>query len=481
MQKFLPNTQYEILTPYGWEDFAGLVINIDVNKPAVELRTRNGKAVTATEEHRFYAGGVEKRAIEFQPGDSIDVAGGEDVIESVTPTVLQNTYEIFNSQSHTILANDFKSHQCDELAFVPPRMAREFWTAVQPTLSTGGGCIITSTPNNNEDQFADIWHKANNTILEDGTERPGGVGINNFKAVQFNWDAHPERDEKWEAEFRALLGDQKFDREFNCQFISFDDLLIDSVFLNSIKGVDPLHIKNGVRWYSEPKPNHMYVVALDPAMGNSGERADYASIQVFELPTMRQVAEWNSKTVPAEGQVQLMRQILLTIYQTLRRHPEQSDEPQLFWTFENNGLGQSIRVAIDVIGEENFPGYLVNEPKKTGGGRGSKGLTTGNKNKVTACSRMKSFVESGRMKIASRFLLSQLKNFVSTGGSFKGKGDEKDDLVMAALFCVRVIQIISSWDSDLENVVNQLGYKLEDDDYDGGEGDDDAPMPFVFI
>ena len=36
---------------------------------------------------------------------------------------------------------------CDEFAFVnPPNKAKEFWTALSPTLATGGKCIITSTP-----------------------------------------------------------------------------------------------------------------------------------------------------------------------------------------------------------------------------------------------------------------------------------------------------------------------------------------------
>ena len=45
---------------------------------------------------------------------------------------------------------------CDEFAFVRPTIAREFWTSISPTLSTGGQAIITSTPNSDEDQFAFI-------------------------------------------------------------------------------------------------------------------------------------------------------------------------------------------------------------------------------------------------------------------------------------------------------------------------------------
>lgn len=266
----------------------------------------------------------------------------------------------------------------------------------------------------------------------------------------------------------------------NCKFVSGDDLLIDGTILNQISGVDPLVNKNGVRWFSDPKPNHTYVAALDPAMGNNGDRADYAAIQVFELPTMRQVAEWNDKSIPVEGQISLLRQILITIHSVLRRHQDQTEEPAIYWSVENNGLGEAALLAIRTIGEENFPGYFIHEPRQTGGGRLRKGLWTGNSNKVTACSRLKSFVETGRMKLVSRLLISQLKTFVGTGNTYKAKIGEHDDLVMATVICVRIIQIISSWDPDIENVVNQLN-SATDDEY-GYEIDGDLePMPFTFI
>jgi hypothetical protein len=36
---------------------------------------------------------------------------------------------------------------CDEFAFVRPTIAKEFWTSISPTLSTGVKAIINSTPN----------------------------------------------------------------------------------------------------------------------------------------------------------------------------------------------------------------------------------------------------------------------------------------------------------------------------------------------
>ena len=58
----------------------------------------------------------------------------------------------------------------DEFAFVKPSIAKEFWTSISPTLATGGRAIITSTPNSDEDVFAQIWRESQNKFF-----------INNFK------------------------------------------------------------------------------------------------------------------------------------------------------------------------------------------------------------------------------------------------------------------------------------------------------------
>ena len=78
----------------------------------------------------------------------------------------------------------------DEFAFVPPRIAAEFWTALSPTLSTGGKCIVTSTPNSDDDTFANIWHQAIQQTDEFGEETE--VGTNGFRAFRVNWQEHPD-------------------------------------------------------------------------------------------------------------------------------------------------------------------------------------------------------------------------------------------------------------------------------------------------
>ncbi len=104
----------------------------------------------------------------------------------------------------------------DEFAFVKPRIAEDFWTAMSPTLATGGKCIITSTPNNDEDKFAEIWFGANKTVDEFGDDIPNGLGVNGFISFTTHYSNVPGRDEVWAQTERNKIGVDKFDREYGC-------------------------------------------------------------------------------------------------------------------------------------------------------------------------------------------------------------------------------------------------------------------------
>lgn len=359
----------------------------------------------------------------------------------------------------------------DEFAFVKPNMASEFWSAIQPTLSTGGACIVTSTPNNDEDQFAQIWHGANKTLDEHGNELPGGVGINGFKAIEVKWNHHPDRDDAWAAKFRAALGPDKFAREFECKFVSEDETLVDNMTLVTLRGVDEQFQINNVRWYQEPKANHVYSIALDPCLGTGG---DYAAINVFEVNTMTQVAEWRHNKTPIKGQIATLLEILNYIYYSMIDNDEHVGDPEIYWTVENNTLGEAALLVIEDTGEEHFPGVMVNEPRKSGGGRGRKGLTTTNRSKLAACTKVKSLIESRRMTIKSKALIKEFKNFVRSGPGFAAKYGETDDLISSVLLCTRVTQMVAAWDPELGDRLKDIAINDEE------LADAMSPLPISF-
>lgn len=218
IQNFKKNTRYEILSPdLVWENFDGIIKNTG-ERDGVRLYLDNGKSIDATLDHRFYENFSEKVAKDFNIGDRIDGINEEfHIIKNIENIKIKDVYDIFNSESHKILCNNsISSHQCDEFAFVHPNKAEAFWTSIQPILSTGGSCIITSTPKSDEDQFAQIWKGAINNTDEFGNPRDNDLGINDFYAVKVPWWEHPERDELWAKPFRESLGPARFAQEFEC-------------------------------------------------------------------------------------------------------------------------------------------------------------------------------------------------------------------------------------------------------------------------
>jgi len=89
----------------------------------------------------------------------------------------------------------------DEFAYISNKIAYEVWTALQPALSTGGKCIIASSPSIDSGPFYEIF-----------------TGQNRFIKMTFPYNVIPDRDDAWEANQRAGLGDDIFEREYNCIF-----------------------------------------------------------------------------------------------------------------------------------------------------------------------------------------------------------------------------------------------------------------------
>lgn len=347
---------------------------------------------------------------------------------------------------------------CDEFAFVRPTIGREFWTSISPTLATGGKCIITSTPNSDEDQFATLWKGANKCFDEYGN--PTEVGINGFKAFRSYWKEHPDRDEKWANEQRAQLGDERFRREMDCEFIIWDETLINPSHLVEMAGLDPIERQGQVRWYKRPEPQYTYVVALDPSLGTGG---DPAGIQIIELPSFKQIGEWSHNRTPVQQQVGILTEIIRYLNETVNQH-------NIYYSVENNTIGEAALISISEIGEENIKGIFLSEPKRANSGRRyRKGFNTTNTTKLSACSKLKSLIENKRLTIVSKPLISELKTFVASGPSFAAKPGETDDLVMSLLLAIRMTMVLQSFDS-------QIDLKMKDSLTDVIE-----PMPFFIV
>jgi len=462
MQKAIKNQRFEVLTTDGFKDFDYVTL---VERETYKILLSDGSTIISTIDHKFFIkehndwaelGDVIKGdhiLTETGYKECIDIHyNGKDIVSD-----LVNVKDV-----NSFIANGIVVHNClylDELGFVEANIAKEMWTSISPTLATGGKCIITSTPNVEDDQFAELWFGAIDNIDENGKECD--VGKNGFKSYFADWSVHPERDEEWAINERGNVGDARFSREHECKFITFEETLIDSMALQKLKGIDPITTTGNIKWYKEISPEMTYLVALDPSMGTGG---DYAAIQVLELPTMTQVAEWQHNKTRIEDQVVIVKDITKML--------EQKGAFEIYWSVENNSLGEAALVAIRDLGEESFSGTMLHDPNSKRGSR-RKGFNTTAKSKQEACATLKRVVEKNVLTIYSRNLISELRTFISKGGSYSAKSGNKDDLVMALILAIRMSDFVSTWDDRTQAALRSLSHD-EDDEY-------DEPMPLMIM
>jgi hypothetical protein len=404
---------------------------------------------------------------------------------------------------------------CDELAYVNPNIATDFWTSLLPMLATGGKCIITSTPNTDEDQFSKIWLNSipsplsakwedamsknvqfvqeerdqyepifeteeararydkenfmlSNVVKEDD---PTFVG---FHAL---WTSVPEdidrvtgeiksyRGEKFkQTMLRSGLSEERFLREFDCSFISADPTLISPIRLATLKNgvADPRFVdRHGVRWYEEVFPNTAYAVTLDPS---EGVGLDDACIQVWEIPSLRQIAEWNSNELDQVGQTRMLRRILKRIELMQNNFEEHSGTSNVYFSVERNGQGVGIINAIMYEGEDTFPGYFTHGSQTSIHVKSTSilrerphkwnGLWTSPASKKRYALEFKNMIERGIFIPRSARLVSQLKTFVRTGNQgWTAKAGAKDDVVMSCILMNHLIDELRFQEPDLDDLI----------------------------
>lgn len=227
----------------------------------------------------------------------------------------------------------------------------------------------------------------------------------------------------------------------NCEFLVFDETLINSIKLAELEGEEPRMKMGQCRWYRKVNPKHTYVVALDPSLGTGG---DYAALQVIEIPTFVQVAEWHHNLTPVQGQVRILRDICNHINDQCTKKGSQAS---IYYSIENNAVGEAALVAVSEMGEETIPGLFLSEPVKKGHiRRFRKGFNTTHSSKISICAKLKHLIETNRLTITSKPLISELKAFVSKGLGFEGKVGAHDDLVSSLLLALRMIMVLQEWD-----------------------------------
>jgi hypothetical protein len=346
----------------------------------------------------------------------------------------------------------------DEFAFVKSSIQDEFWTSIAPTLSTGGSCIMTSTPNGDMNIYAQVW-------------RGAIMGTNGYHPIHVKWDEPPGRDAKFKEEEIGRIGERRWQQEYECVFLSSDALLIDSLFLTtispSIESIVPKKTVNDVVLYEDIKPMTTYLVGVDPSTGN-GE--DYSVITVFEFPSMKQVGEYRSNTMSTNDLYGVLKNILKYM---------ETKGASIYFSIENNGVGAGLIALYEADEEPLQIAEFISEV-----GKDKLGFTTTAKTKMRACVNLKEMLEKGNMEVRSKILLSELKSYVRHRGAYAAQPGATDDCISATLIVLRLIEEISSYEQAAFDKLYSGDFEEWDesdwDGYDEGYDEEDEGMPMIF-
>ena len=135
---------------------------------------------------------------------------------------------------------------------------------------------------------------------------------------------------------------------------------------------------------------------------------------------MIQVAEWQHNKTPIPKQITIVKDILAYIADELNWQEINTGGSDIFWTVENNTVGEAALVCIDNVGEENFKGTMLSEPRRSGHVRRfRKGFNTTHKSKVASCAMFKNLIEQNKLKLNSKPIIRELKSYIARGQSFE--------------------------------------------------------------
>jgi len=308
----------------------------------------------------------------------------------------------------------------DEFAFVKSSIQDEFWTAIEPTLSTGGACIMTSTPNGDMNIYAQIWRGAE-------------LGANGFIPIKIDWDQPPGRDEQFKEEAIGRIGQRKWNQEYECEFLSSDALLIDSLYLSNItpaiSKIKPVTTVNEVILFEHIVPAMTYLIGVDPATGN-GE--DFSVITIYNFPQLKQVGQYRSNTMTTNDLYNTLKNIL--------SHIDKANASAYF-SIENNGVGQGLIALLEADETPPNSAQFVSED-----GKNKRGMTTTASNKMRACVNFKNMFERGDIIVQSNILLSELKSYIRSKGAYAAQVGATDDCIAATLIVIRLVEEIATYE-----------------------------------
>lgn len=304
----------------------------------------------------------------------------------------------------------------DEAAFI--RNFDTIWTAIYPTLSTGGEAIIISTPNGVGGQYYELWTR-------------GEKKENNFNTIKLPWQVHPEHDQFWyEDQVRQLGNKKKVAQELLCEFLSSGDTFLPDETMTQLLGdqVTPSYEgpRNNVWCWKSPDAGKKYLLAGDVARGDA---ADSSTFQIVEIDSGEIVAEYSGKLRPDKFA------LLINEYGLKYNKAFVAVESNTFG-FQTNldlvKLGYP-HLYYDKMPKNNIWGFTPNEKSKPG-------FITGKESRIQALNKLEEMLRNCTLRSHSTRLYAEFQTFVWLDDKPQAKKGSHDDLIMSTAIAAWILE-----------------------------------------
>jgi hypothetical protein len=298
----------------------------------------------------------------------------------------------------------------DEAAII--RDFEEIWTGLKPTISTGGSCIVLSTPKGVGGQYYRLWTEAE-------------AGVNNFNPIRLHWTVHPEHDEAWFKNESKGMNKRQIAQEFMCDFIASGDTFLQPEELDYLREMimNPVAKEGpaaGVWVWSPPVAGHRYVISADVSRGDAH---DFSAFHIIDTEDCEVAAEYMGK-VPPEALADLLAEYG-------KRYNDALIIP------ENNTFGYLVCVKLrDTLGYKKLYyakhtgdpfNYIPIDPKTELPGFPN----TNQKTRTQILAKLEEVIRNKQLKSYSRRLFDQLQSFVWEGNKALAGKDSYDDLILS--------------------------------------------------
>ena len=344
----------------------------------------------------------------------------------------------------------------DEAAFI--ENWDEFFTSVYPTISSGSESkiVLVSTPNG-LNHFYSIWVNAEQKRNQ----------YNNMKVL---WQDVPGRNEKWREDTLAAMNFdlEKFDQEYNCEFLGSSGTLISGWKLKELVHQTPIVEREGLIQYVRPIEEHVYIMLCDVSRGKGLDYSAFQLIDVTSMPYQQSCVYRNNAISPID--------YADFIHRTAKAYNNASV------LVEINDIGEQVSHSLHydfgyehVLFTENAGRSGKRITGGFGGGSVDKGIRTTKIVKSVGCSILKLLVEQNQFIVNDFHTINELSTFSKKGTSYEAEPGKHDDLVMCLVLFAWLSEQQYFKDYTNINTLMSLREKTEED-----MEQDMAPFGFMF-